>query len=84
MLSRIRSTAIIRTCILIKLESDFELIAENGDHVMECEMDYEVTKLIPSAGEETVKVYFVGADDREYVVEMDFDGNWLTDPELAS
>lgn len=66
-------------------ESDFGLIAENGDHVMvDCEMDYEVTKLIPSATEETVEVYFLGADDRKYVVVLDFDGNWLTEPALVS
>lgn len=65
-------------------ESTFGLIAENGDHVFEGEMEYEVTKLIPSADDETVSVYFIGADEREYEVVMDFDGNWLADPKLVS
>ena len=47
-------------------------------------MEYEVTKLIPSADDETVSVYFIGADEREYEVVMDFDGNWLADPKLVS
>lgn len=64
-------------------ESDLGLINENGDIVFEYEMDYEVTELIPSAESETVSVYFIGVDGREYVVEMDFDGNWLTEPTIA-
>lgn len=65
-------------------KSYFGLIAEDGDHVFHGEMDYEVKKLVPSAEAETVSVYFIGADKREYVVQMDFDGNWLADPTLAS
>lgn len=63
--------------------SNFGLIAENGDNVFENKIDYEVTKLVPSAEAETVSVYFIGVDEREYVVEMDFDGNWLTEPTIA-
>lgn len=64
--------------------SYYGLIAENGDHVFGGKMDYEVTNVIPSAEGETVSVYFIGADEREYEVVMDFDGNWLADPKLVS
>lgn len=64
--------------------SHYGLIAPNGDHVFGGKMEYEVTKLVPSAENETVSVYFIGADGREYVVEMDFGGNWLTEPTLVS
>lgn len=64
--------------------SYYGLIASNGDHVLGGEMDYEVKGLVPSATEETVDLYFIGVDGREYVVVMDFDGNWLAEPTLAS
>lgn len=64
-------------------ESRFGLIDINGNIVFQGEMDYEVTELIPSDESETVSVYFIGKDERTYVVEMDFDGNWLTEPERA-
>ncbi len=63
--------------------SEFSLIDENGNVVFESEMDYEVTELIPSAEAETVSVYFIGVDERKYVVDMDFEGNWLTEPVKA-
>ena len=63
--------------------SYYGLIAENGDHVFGGKMDYEVTKLVPSANDETVSVFFIGVDGREYEVVMDFDGNWLAEPKLV-
>ena len=61
-------------------KSYFGLIAENGDHVLQSEMDYEVIKMVP-LNNKTVRVHFIGADEREYEVVLDFDGNWLTEPE---
>ena len=43
-------------------------------------MDYEVIKMVP-LNNKTVRVHFIGADEREYEVVLDFDGNWLTEPE---
>lgn len=63
--------------------SDFGMIDESGNLVFQGKLDYEVTELIPSADGGVVSVYFIGADERKYVVDMDFDGNWLTEPELA-
>ena len=60
--------------------SYYGLIAENGNRVFDGKMDYEVTNVVPS-NNKTVSVYFIGADEREYEVVMDFDGNWLAEPE---
>lgn len=44
---------------------------------------WEITKLY--AKEDIVYMHFIGADkETSYCVEMDFDGNWLTEPTSAS
>lgn len=59
------------------------LFDENGKTVFEVEFDYRITKLY--AKDDIVYMHFIGADkETSYCVEMDFDGNWLTEPTPAS
>ena len=58
------------------------LFDKTGKTVFEIEFDYKITKLY--ADDETVYMCFIGADNETtYCVEMDFEGNWLTEPTVS-
>lgn len=56
------------------------LFDEDGKTVFSTEFDYRITNLY--ADDDVVYMTFIGADgETKYCVEMDFEGNWLNDPE---
>lgn len=61
----------------------FGLIDQNGVEVFYKEWQYEVKEITPLENQ-TVAIVFIGVDENKYKAVMDFDGNWVEDPTLAS
>ena len=61
----------------------FGLIDQNGVEVFYKEWQYEVKEITPLENR-TVAIEFIGIDENKYTAVMDFDGNWVEEPTLAS
>lgn len=61
-------------------KSEFALMDLDGNLLVYGTTTYEVVDIYPSNGEAAGRIVFIGADENEWVVDVDAYGNWLTEP----